>query len=152
MKKVILSVLLSLSLNVQAWECGSEQQGIDTPINKHIEFATEIYMGRVINSYLVEEIDKVVFELKVSELFKGRYKNHVTLFTSSNPANPEISIGNSYIVFLYGSNDVNFCGVTINLGYINNLDLLKDQAENGRFEQRQIEQIRALLAYKGAQP
>jgi hypothetical protein len=68
-----------LSANGHAWECLGKQKGMETSFDDHLSLATEIYLGRVTNAYLVSEIYKIVFEFEVSGVFKGRYKSHKTL-------------------------------------------------------------------------
>jgi hypothetical protein len=116
MKTLLILILLSVINLSYGWECNGSQRGSDTSYDQHIEYASEIYAGKVITSYLVEDIHKIVFELKISDAFKGHYKNHITLETTDDGLDPDITIGESYIFFLYGSNSVSFCGLNIPLG------------------------------------
>ncbi|HEY6528812.1 MAG TPA: hypothetical protein VIZ65_08960 [Cellvibrionaceae bacterium] len=116
MKVIVSLIMLSIANLAYGWECNGRQKGTDTSYDKHIEYATEIYAGRVINSYLIEEIHEIVFELKVSTVFKGNYSGYITLKTTDDGIDPDVAIGHSYIFFLYGSNNINFCGLNIPLG------------------------------------
>lgn len=114
--RLVLVLLVLLSSEGRAWECNDEQRGMESGFDDHVDLATEIYLGRVTNAYLVADAHKIVFELEVSGVFKGRYMGFKTLQTTDDGLDPSIAIGHSYVFFLYGSDEVNFCGHHLNLG------------------------------------
>jgi len=116
MKILLLTLLLFVSYSAGSDECSGKVRGSESSIDEHIEQASRIYLGEVTNAYLVSDINKIVFELETKGVFKGRYSSHETLETTSYITNPDISIGHSYIFFLYDSNKVDFCGVSLDLG------------------------------------
>lgn len=125
MKLFSAFILLLISTASQAWSCSGTAPGLSASLEKHVNAASDIYLGRPINAFLISEADKIVFELEVSETLKGNNINYVTLTTSDDPPNPDIAIGIYYIIFLYGNSKIDFCGVALNIGDISSMEELK---------------------------
>src|SRR5690606_6643659 len=135
-----------LSFKAHAWECFGKHKGMETSFDEHVQLASEIYIGRVTNAYLVSDIHKIVFEFQVSGVFKGRYKSHKTLKTTVDGIDPDITIGNSYIFFLYGADEVDFCGYHMNLGKrIESYETLKEEISGSSMLQpHQLKKLKKL--------
>ena len=143
-----------LSLEAQSWECLGKHKGMETSFENHVQLASEIYLGRVTNAYLVSDIYKIVFEFEVNGVFKGRYKSHKTLKTTIDGIDPDITIGNSYVFFLYGEDEVDFCGHHLNLGKRKySFEKLKEEV-NGQsiLEASKIQRLKKLYELKQEKP
>ena len=133
MKIATFLLVLFYSTLASGWECPGKNQGLATSIEDHIDLASAIYLGRPTNGYLVADSSRVVFELEISDTFKGRQLGNITLKTSDESIDPSIAIGRYYIFFLYGDNSVNFCGFSIYLDQIDSIEKLRDHIEHASF-------------------
>jgi len=89
---------------------------------------------------------KIVFELKISDVLKGGYNSTITLTTYNDILGPSITIGKHYIIFLYGNNRIDFCGVTIELGNISTIKKLKNHLKSdGYFDEYTTKNLQYLL-------
>ena len=132
--RILLSILLSFTaFSCFAWECAGEVSGEETDIDTHIEFASDIILAKVVSANLSSS-DQISFNADIVHYFKGSGDSKLTLNTAADSINPEISVGYNYIFFLYGSNTVDFCGITIKLmPHISTLEEVADYAKPDEF-------------------
>ncbi|MFK7733162.1 MAG: hypothetical protein AB8B48_16200 [Pseudomonadales bacterium] len=159
MKSMLLLLFLASASQAYSWECLGEHKGIHSKFGDHISYASEIYLGNIMNAYLVESSSKIVFELSVSDVLKGTYKRTVTLSSLASMEEPEISVGQSYIFFLYDNQEVDSCGISIKLHHVNSLEWLRETVTSSEkhsnyrfFDEATLNQLRELLVYADGKP
>lgn len=114
MKNLIFVIFSFLACPVYAWECNGYNHGQETNFDTHIELASEIILARVISAS-ISGAYSINFDVEVAHFFKGNKNLLLSLETTTDNLDPEISIGYYYIFFLYGENTVDFCGISLKL-------------------------------------
>lgn len=149
MKYLLSLCLVLMSSFALAWECGSYDR-FGQPIQKHLELATDVLIGTVIEGKLEEEFN-VRLKFKVTLPVKGGLRNEIELTTSSYPPNTKFYIGGHYAVFLYGSNDIDFCNTVFELWTpINSIEELSEFAK--RKDTGLSEKIEVIAKYAEKNP
>ena len=54
---------------------------------------------------------KIKFKMSIAHSFKGQKKDSIDVVTVRSSISPEIVLGGSYLMFLYGDNEVDFCSL-----------------------------------------
>lgn len=148
LKLFLVVVSLVTSPLVSAWECESYDR-YSQEIELHLDMAENVFFGRVtsgsIDTETVKEFD-VSIAVDVLLEVKGDKGSKATLYTYSLPPFPEFVLGGSYLFFLYGSDNLDFCGYIIDsAGPIQSIDELRDYVL--RKDLSNIQYFRKVLKY-----
>lgn len=128
MKYLLSLCLVFMSSFSLAWECGSYDK-YGQPIQKHLELATNVLIGTVIEGKLDGE-SNIKIKFKVTVPVKGGFTNEMELIIGSDPPIEKFYIGGSYVVFFYGSNAIDFCNMVLELWTpINSIEEFKEYAK-----------------------
>jgi len=123
----ILSAHL-LSINAWGWECLEGYDRYNDPIEKHIEKASHIVFGTLVSGNYYPKIkyeNNLKFTLSILATYKGDLFKEVEFETHQDAYFGELVLGNNYLIFLYGKREIDFCGITVNLGtYYNRVERL----------------------------
>ena len=157
MKFLVTFCFIVFSTNSFAWECrilelqkhlinelpsdgSSEEKYLDIKLNTHLRMASNVILGKVISGKV--NGNDIQFELDVIHSFKGNQNNISTIMTSVDFISPKISLGENYLMFLYGANEVDFCSIVIGLsrGEIS-IDLLEERLTVEDYYRPEIKQI-----------
>ncbi len=148
MKIFIFFIFSTMSCAVSAWECGYYDQ-YSQSVEEHLEMASEVFFGRVLSGSVESEGENgfdVSIEVDVLLGVKGDLEDRITLFTHPMPPFPEFILGGSYVFFLYGNTELDFCNYLIETAVpIDSLDELKEYSK--RRDLRTVEKIRKVLMY-----
>ena len=117
MKSLLILWIIFISSSSLAWECYSYDQ-YNQSIEKHLEMASDVLVGKIVEGKLDESLKfdtNIQLTMEVSVSVKGSKESKVELLTSSHSPNPSFSIGGNYIIFLYGTKEIDFCNVVLEL-------------------------------------
>lgn len=95
---------------VFSWECLNGYSSEDSP-EKHVKIASDIIYGQVISGKYDPKTYDVEFQFSISETLKGNMKDTVTIKTGTYSYFGGVQIAMNYLIFLYGKNEIDFCGV-----------------------------------------
>lgn len=128
MKYIFFFHLLFFVSNVFAFECKhrelqenyiyevpagatlAEQEEIQSEkIDTHLALASDVFIGTVILGEKASQ--KIKFKMSIAHSFKGQKKDSIDVVTVRSSISPEIVLGGSYLMFLYGDNEVDFCSL-----------------------------------------
>lgn len=148
--KYLLSIcLICMSSLTLAWECGSYDK-YGQPIQKHLEIATDVLIGTVIEGKL-EGSSNIKLKFKITLPVKGSLTNEIELTTGSDSPGEKFYIGGNYVVFLYGSNEIDFCNMVFELWTpINSLEELNEYAKRKDIEL--IEKVEVIAKFLEQNP
>ena len=122
LRVTVLSLLCIHSNAMFAWSCpdfDKEMQGIE----EHIDLASHVFLAEVTEGQFDLKADlryysHIYVKFSIHEMFKGDEKDHIVVSADVESLVEPISIGYSYIVFLYGEDYLNsVCGFLIPMGY-----------------------------------
>ncbi|MDO3388249.1 hypothetical protein QWI17_20550 [Gilvimarinus sp. SDUM040013] len=146
MKVLVFLLVCAISHSVSAWECGKYDRD-KFSLETHYEYATEIFFGKVlegrVNKSKKYESD-MEFIVEPTLVLKGNLKTPVKLTTYSTPPYDPVALGYSYLIFLYGSNKVDYCGVFIETTDVDSREEFVDLSK--RKDVYYAEYIRQILA------
>ena len=124
MKFIIFICLFTLSANCFAWSCEDNFSSFSldhTPlelelsrnvkIDAHLKKASDIFLGKVISGKVND--DDIEFQMNIIHNFKGDKKKAITILNPIDSLTRKLSLGDNYLIFLYGDNVVDFCSLTI---------------------------------------
>lgn len=112
MRFTLAFIFMLISQNSFAWEC-SHGYSTEDPPEKHIEIASDVIYGQVVSGSFNTDSNDIKFELKVAKSFKGNLGGIVKLKTNSYSFFGGIDLGMNYLIYLYGSKEIDFCGIVI---------------------------------------
>lgn len=154
MKISTFFIFLVCSSNSFAWECRSlelqensinefpvdstsSEEHLNTRMDAQLQMASDIILGKIISG----EVNgfNIEFEMNVIHAFKGDLSGISRLFTT---ADPKITLGTNYLLFLHGDHRIDFCSVVINL-YDGNISIeqLKERASDTAYYGPRVSQI-----------
>ncbi|WP_323816578.1 hypothetical protein [Cellvibrio sp. NN19] len=117
--------LLLITQTCLAWECLDGYDRYKDPIETHISKATEIIFGTLVSGNFEKRNGLINFEMSILKSFKGKLSGNVSLKTNRDAYFGDLILGGNYIIFLYGSKEIDFCGVVVKLEpYYNRVDRL----------------------------
>ena len=132
---------------VMAFECPGYDPMLD-PVEKHIEKASDILFGRVSkgeffsNGYYGEV--KISFEIFTT--IKGPLSTNTEIIVEAFAGRTDIELGQSYVIFLYGNNRIDFCNLKIRLfTEIDTLEELKEHSK--RKDMQSSKKLEPLINY-----
>ena len=113
--KVTMRVLLFISImafsgQVFSWECLNGYSTEDSP-EEHVRIASDIIYGQVISGKYNPKTYDVEFQFSITETLKGVMTDTITIKTGTYSYFGGIEIAMNYLIFLYGKNEIDFCGV-----------------------------------------
>jgi hypothetical protein len=118
MNKVIGLALLFFSIYASAWECNNENK-YNQEIGAHADLATDVFLGQVISGVYDPNKkygNETKLEVAVNHSFKGIKEKSVTLTTGFDSLFEGVTLGESYVFFLFGDNELTFCRELIPVG------------------------------------
>lgn len=130
--RVLFILLVFIVTPAMAFECPGYDPMRD-PVEKHIEKASDILFGRVSNGEFFPN-NGYSGEVKISfEIFttiKGAQSKSTEIIVEAFAGRTGIELGQSYVIFLYGNNRIDFCNLKIRLfTEIDTLEELKEHSE-----------------------
>lgn len=146
--RALFALLLFTVTPVMAFECPGYDPMRD-PVEKHIEKASDILFGRVSkgeffpnNGYNGEV--KISFEIFTT--IKGTLSTNTEIIVEAFAGRTDIELGQSYVIFLYGNNRIDFCNLKIRLfTEIDTLEELKEHSE--RKDMRSSKKLAPIINY-----
>lgn len=131
MRLIFLSLITLVSNLCVAIEC-SYPDKYSRKINEHVDIASKIFLGAVTKSEFDMERnpsygDQISVNFSVIQNFKGTEQKSITVKSSPESLLEPISIGFSYVVFLYEDNYLDsVCGYVIPFGYyVDSIEIMK---------------------------
>ncbi|WP_331353180.1 hypothetical protein [Cellvibrio sp. UBA7671] len=146
--RAFFALLFFMVAPVMAFECPGYDPMRD-PVETHIEKASDILFGRVSKGEFFPN-NGYGGEIKISfEIFstiKGTLSKNTEIIVEAFAGETDIELGQSYIIFLYGNNRIDFCNLKIRLFTdIDTLNELKEHSE--RKDMRSAKKLAPIISY-----
>ncbi|WP_101757313.1 hypothetical protein [Oceanicoccus sp. KOV_DT_Chl] len=148
MKFSIALLFALLSCSVNATECLDAPNSLD-PI-RHLEKSSDVLFGTVIGGKLKSNVRRgeIAVDFSIAKPIKGNKSGVIQL---RSPMYTHFAIGYSYIVYLYGSNEIKPCAMVIELmPAIESMEALYHQSQ--RTDVNFGKDLRKLLNHVGYKP
>lgn len=117
MKVILFIFIMAYSFYAKAWECPELGDNF-YDLDRHWQLATNVFWGRVVEGKYFSErrpTFNIDFKVAIYDTFKGDAKPEAWLTTSHESLFHGVELGGNYLIFLYGNNEVDFCGILISL-------------------------------------
>ncbi|WP_428819795.1 hypothetical protein [Microbulbifer sp. MCCC 1A16149] len=153
MNKVIAFFLVCVSFHAEAWECSNENR-YKQSIGAHADQATDVFLGQVVSgTYDPNEKygNETEITVAVNHSFKGENGKLVTLVTGFESLFQGVTLGESYVFFLFSDRELTFCRELIPVGpSTRSLEDLKEMSN--RVDVHSGSKIKHLLHHFGNLP
>ena len=108
--------LVFFGVNAYSFECADGYKR-SSSMPTHIEHATEIFYGLPISAECItDECRDIELKVEVLENLKGDAGTSI-IINNYFPTQNKIRVGQGFVIFLYGSNNLGPCGLVLEAGY-----------------------------------
>jgi hypothetical protein len=132
MRVFLVLLALIVASPAFAFEC-FEHDASKESIEKHIEVASDVFLGKVVAGRLDENDPhlSLAVEVRVQHRFKGDVPDVAEVLTEAYAPFDELVLGATYIFFLYGTRELDSCGYLVPVSpTARSFDDLVDTAEH----------------------
>lgn len=155
MNKLILLAMSFFSAQIYAWECPENRGDFDTRTHWHV--AEDVLLGRVIGGIYLEHSPnggQREYVFRINESLKGKREGVIAITIKDDGITNGMDIGQSYVVFLYGQDSIDFCSkvIAVPASSMQGLDQMKDYYSENKYELALAEKIRLIFELSEYEP
>jgi hypothetical protein len=146
--RALFVLLFFIVAPAMAFEC-PDYDPMRDPVEKHIEKASDILFGRVLKGEFLPSNGyngEVKISFEIFKTIKGPLNTSTEIIVEAFAGRTKIELGQSYVIFLYGNNRIDFCNLKIRLFTdIDTLEELKEHSE--RKDMRSSKKLVPIISY-----